>query len=183
MVVIHGYGVLNMVNLQQDIDSSTRILRSLVTNIENNIMRGEIDKKTMSVASRIAQLLSKIADALDALAKKVPESQEGAIELVSHAYLVRTPSGYVLIKTKPEHIALSFDRGGNTLSLKSRMGSMVVSLNSINISSRGLNINISSLTSDQLSRNRDELRILLKHFEKIVYNRLIPLIEQRIVRR
>lgn len=183
MDVIHGYGVLNMTSLQQNIDSSIRVLRSLAMNIENSIIRGEADRKTMSVASRIVQLVGRVAEALETLVRKLPESQGGVIELVNYSYLVKSPTGFILVKTRPEHIVLTYDDNKRTLSLKSRIGSMTISTNSINISSRGLVIDISPITIEKLSSNRDELRILLKHFEKIVYNRLVPLVEQRIVKR
>lgn len=169
----------------KSIETGIKIIKSTIATLESNVLKGGegVDKKTISLASRIIQLLEKVATIFEYLSKKTEESSGSVTELTQNVYLFRTPREIVLLKTKPEHVVLVYNYEENSVALKSRMGRLEFTPNSIVVESRGVSLKISPLTATVLSEHRDEMRIILKYFEKIVYNKLLPCIEKRIMKK
>ncbi|MEM4717624.1 MAG: hypothetical protein QXE81_02555 [Desulfurococcaceae archaeon] len=169
----------------KSLETSIKIIKSIITALEKNVIKaGEgVDKKTISLTSRIIQLLEKISIIYDNLLKRVEEVSDNVIELTQNIYLFRTPREIVLLNTKPEHVALVYNHEENSISLRSRVGRLEFTSNSMIVESRGISLKISPLVATTLSKHKDEMRIVLKYFEKIVYNKLLPSVEKRIVKK
>lgn len=172
-----------MSSLFQGLEAGIRVLRTAIHSVESNVIRSRretVDKKTASVASRLVELLEKIAHLLDTLSKRIQHVEDKLVIISQYTYVFRTPKEIVLVRTRPEHVVLALDLEGNAVSLKTRSAALSISPSALIISIRGKLINISPLNEDQFTSKRDELRAVLKTLEKTVYRKLLPFIEQKL---
>jgi len=170
-------------SLSQGLEAGIRVLKTAVQSIESNIIRSRketVDKKTVSVASRLVELLEKTMRLLDVLSRRIQHVEDGLVTISNYTYIFRTSKEVVLVRTRPEHVVLSLDLESNAVSLKTRDATLSVSPNSLTISIRSKLVKISPLSEEQFTSKRDELRMALKTIEKAVYRRLLPLIEQKL---
>ncbi|MEM4490793.1 MAG: hypothetical protein QXK41_06530, partial [Desulfurococcaceae archaeon] len=108
---------------------------------------------------------------------------ENILELSQYLYLLRTPGEIIILRTRPEHVALTFNSKENYVSLKTRNASLTISPNSVALKARGVEFSISPLTIENFDKRRDELRILLRELEKTIYRRLVPLVEAKVAKK
>jgi hypothetical protein len=174
-----------MQTIGQELETCIKVLRSTITNLENNVIKAgrDVDKKTISVVSRLTLMLEKTVNLVDVVAKKTTGISENIVELSPYLYLLKTPDEIILLRTRPEHVALTFNPKENSVSMKLRNSALTVTPNSLTLKVGGLAFNISPLTIENFSERRDELRILLRDFEKTLYRRLMPLVEQKVAKK
>lgn len=171
--------------ITQGLELTVKTLDSVVTSIRNNVLRSEgaIDKKAIGAVARLVELLEKTASTLEALSKKLVEVKGDFVEISPFFYLFKAGNNIVLLRTKPEHIALSFNLDSKTISIKTRQGELSVSQSGLIVKARGIAFEITPFTPEGFNARKDELRILLGIFEKSVYKRLIPNVEQKALKR
>jgi len=97
--------------ITQGLELTVKTLDSVATSIRNNVLRSEgaIDKKAIGAVARLVELLEKTASTLEALSKKLVEVKGDFVEISPFFYLFKAGNNIVLLRTKPEHIALSFN--------------------------------------------------------------------------
>ena len=175
-----------MLTISRGLEASIEVLRTALQNIENNVVKtrreGEVDKKTISMASRLIELLEKMIRLLEVTGKRVQALSEnqGIVTLSQYMYAFQAQNEVVVIKTRPEYVALVYNSEKNSVSLKTKRSILTITPSSLTISTRGVSINVSPLNREQFMSKRDELRIALKTFEKVVYKKLLPYIEQHV---
>lgn len=172
-----------MSSLSQGLEAGIKVLRTAIHSVENNVIRSRketVDKKTVSIASRLVELLEKIVHLLDTLSRRMQHVEEGLVVISHYTYIFRTHKEIVLIKTRPEHIVLALDLEGNAVSLKTRGAALSISPSTLIVHIRNKSINISPLSGDQFASKKDELRMALKTLEKAFYRKLLPFIEQKL---
>lgn len=174
-----------MQTIGQGLETCIKILKSTITSLENNVLKAgkNIDKKTISVVSRLTQLLEKTVDVVDVIARKTININENIYELSPYLYLLRAPEEIIILRTRPEHIALAFNSKENTVSLKTRSASLTIAPNTVVLKARGAAFTISPLNVENFDKRRDELRILLREFEKALYRRLAPFVEAKVAKK
>ncbi|MEM0001927.1 MAG: hypothetical protein QXV54_02705 [Desulfurococcaceae archaeon] len=174
-----------MQTMGQELETGVKLIKSTIANLENNVLKAgkNVDKKTISVVSRLMQLLEKTINVVDAIAKKTASTNENILELSQYLYLLRTPGEIIILRTRPEHVALTFNSKENYVSLKTRNASLTISPNSVALKARGVEFSISPLTIENFDKRRDELRILLRELEKTIYRRLVPLVEVKVAKK
>lgn len=175
-----------MPTLSQGLEESARLVRNVVNTIENNIIKSQreiVDKKTISTVVRLLDLLDKVAYLFENIAKKVGASEEDVVTLSNYTYLFRSQKEIALLRTRPEYVILAYDWEASAVSFKVKSNMLTISPSMIEVNSRGVSFKIDPLRGDQFIGRRDELRIILKIFEKALYRKLLPYIEQKIVKK
>lgn len=178
-------GVSQVSTLSQGLEAGARVLRMVVSNLENNILKARkesADKKTLSIVARLVKLLEKITHLLDDLNKKVQRQDRDFIVLSQYTYIFKYQNGVMLIRSRPEHVILAYDHDSNTVSLKSRGLTFTISPSALLVNIRGRSITIDPISEDQFAIKREELRTALNMIEKITYRRLVPYLEHKVVR-
>ncbi|MEM4490323.1 MAG: hypothetical protein QXK41_04110, partial [Desulfurococcaceae archaeon] len=104
-----------MQTMGQELETGVKLIKSTIANLENNVLKAgkNVDKKTISVVSRLMQLLEKTINVVDAIAKKTASINENILELSQYLYLLRTPGEIIILRTRPEHVALTFNSKEN----------------------------------------------------------------------
>lgn len=175
-----------MLTIPQGLEAGAKLLRGAISSIESNVNRAlkeRVDEKTLSVISRLRELLESLSDALESVAKSISSADQEIIVLSQYTYAFRADSEVVLMRGRPEYIAIAYNASDNTISLKARNKKLTLSQNFMAVHSRGLSIVINAYSVDQVSEKVDELRAALKAIESTVYRRLLPLIERRVIKK
>ncbi|MEM0249965.1 MAG: hypothetical protein QXG15_04160, partial [Desulfurococcaceae archaeon] len=82
-----------MSSLSQGLEAGIRVLKTAVQSIESNIIRSRketVDKKTVSVASRLVELLEKTMRLLDVLSRRIQHVEDGLVTISNYTYIFRT---------------------------------------------------------------------------------------------
>jgi hypothetical protein len=176
---------LSTQQIEHGLQAGLKILKSTISVIESKVLKGgeEVDKRTMGVASRLVELLEKVASMIDILMKKVPSQQSGILELSPNFYIFQGPDSTIILRTRPEHVAVIISPRDDAVSIKTRRGVLTVSPKSIVLASRGRTFEVAPIEPEVLDKMRDELRTLLKLYEKVVYRRLHPYVERFIAKK
>ncbi|MEM4481355.1 MAG: hypothetical protein QXK88_04630 [Desulfurococcaceae archaeon] len=175
-----------MPTTSQGLEVGAKLLKNAALNIESYVLKspkGKLDEKTLSVVSRLKELLERLANALEAVAKAVGSTDRDIVALSQYTYVYRTNSRVVLTRNKPEYVALSYDAQDNAVSLKVRDTNLTLSQKSISVSYRGISATVDAYSADQLKERRDELRVALNALERTAYGRLIPFLEQKVIKK
>ncbi|MEM4903602.1 MAG: hypothetical protein QXL28_01325, partial [Desulfurococcaceae archaeon] len=91
-----------MSSLSQGLEAGIRVLKTAVQSIESNIIRSRketVDKKTVSVASRLVELLEKTMRLLDVLSRRIQHVEDGLVTISNYTYIFRTSKEVVLVRT------------------------------------------------------------------------------------
>jgi hypothetical protein len=176
---------LSTPQIELGLQTGLKILKSTISVIESKVLKGgeEVDKRTMGVASRLVELLERVAAMIDILMKKVPSQQGSILELSSNFYIFQSLDSTIILRTRPEHVAVIISLRDDAVSIKTRRSVLTVSPKSIVLTSRGKAIEVTPIEPETLDKMRDELRTLLKLYEKVVYRRLHPYVERFIAKK
>lgn len=171
----------------QGLEIGVRIIRNVIDGIESNVIESGTsslgDKKTISIAARLVELLDKLAYLLENLARKIEASRGDALILSSYTYLFKTGNEVIFVRTRPEYIAISCNPDSKTISFKVRSNKLILSPNSLEVSARRVSFKIHSFNREEFRDKRDRLRSILGVFEKALYRRLLPYVEQSILKK
>ncbi|GEM_PF-1926895 len=154
------------------------------TRIEDRVLSQaeKLKAETISLVSRVRDLLSKLSEVMGGLADKIGDKvgDEGVYSLGKYLYIVFHKNGFVLVRTRPFYLVLSYDKNSGKLSVKSK--NIVADITSSEFNAVFLAVKASikiDNVKDYISQ-QNELRYIMKKFGRIVEQYLIPIIEARL---
>lgn len=178
--------VTNMSSLLTSIDRTIGSLNTLSQNIRSRILENqELNVKVASVAASMRELVDSIAVGILQLKKylETVNIQEGVAKLAPFTYLVVREDKIILLRSRPEYVALSLEPQSNVVEVKSRESLITIAPGRIALRAGGISVEIDPLNPSDYQARRNELRNLLRHLGKTVGFRFTLLVEQYVGRK
>ncbi|MEM1699842.1 MAG: hypothetical protein QXR80_01825 [Desulfurococcaceae archaeon] len=166
--------------IREELEVVLKTVNSVVVNLENTILRTKEvkDEKTTSLISRIVDFLRKTESVILQISSMLDTAGGNVVLLAPYTYVFRTESELVFLRSKPEHVIISINFAKSSISIKVRHGSLTITPSTMEVRARGLSFQIDFKSFDAFREKRDEIGSIMRIFEKTLYRRIVPFVEQ-----
>lgn len=172
-----------MAELQQLVGEPLSLLESIVRGIEAGVLAKskELDAKSLSLASGIAEQLRRVSALFSALhGKQLKGLKEGgAVKAAENLYIVLEGGRLVVKKMKPGQAIVSYDPGTRSVTLRSEGSIVVIAPKAIKVRVGEGEISADPTSASEYREKFNELKIILDELTKVVGSGL-PRVEQKI---
>lgn len=175
-----------MSELLNDISLASKAVASAAEKLERAVLKNEeIDVRIRGTGATLYSLLSALSNALNKLADIVKpfEDVKGTIRLAPYTYIISTQEGFLLVRSRPEHLSLNFNRNAGVVSVKSRNIILEASPDFIKLKAKGFEVQIATNNAEEFVGKVNEIRNVVVEAKKSLVDKLDMLIELRSKRR
>lgn len=166
--------------ISTELESGVRVLNSAISNLKTTVSKAGRggDEKTVSVISRIVELLEKTASTLLTLSGYIGSLSGDMSVLAPYTYVFRAQDEVVLLRTRPEHVVISISGSKSEVTIKTRKGELRVTPSNVGLRARGVSVELDLRDFDSIRNSRSEVSAILGVFEETLYRRVIPHFER-----
>ncbi|WP_440059193.1 hypothetical protein ACSU1N_05240 [Thermogladius sp. 4427co] len=152
-----------MAGLIDLIDEAIKLLNSVSKGIDDNIMSRskEVDARIISVAANLNSSFKEIASFLTGLRDKASKISQEASGLVlsENTYLTNYGDRFILIKIKPRHAIVSYDRASSSFLVEVGSNKIIIGGSRIEVKSKGVNIVFNPSQLEEYESRFSELKL------------------------
>ncbi|ABN69588.1 hypothetical protein Smar_0480 [Staphylothermus marinus F1] len=159
------------------------VVRSAMESIDRRILSRstELKARTVSVASRIYEVLNFIDAILGGVIDRVGE--EDASRIVSfgtYFYLAPYEDSFTLVRSKPYMITISYKKGEGKLYVKTKNFKAEITPSTMELTKLSMKIKVDLRSPEDISKKLPEIKYLLRSLGRIIEYQLLPVAEKRL---
>lgn len=160
------------------------IVDTLAQRIDSRVLSKAVELKPriVSLAQRMYDLSSMLSSILGALAERAEaEKDKRILRLGSWFYAVLARDSFVVIRSKPYTMVLSYHKDEGKLYLRTRNYTAVFTPSTIEMKYLAMKERVDPGSPKEIAEKQSELKYLLKRLGRIIEFQLLPVAEKRLV--
>ncbi len=160
------------------------VVKSSMQRIDNRVLSrsAELKAKIVSIASRIYDLLNYVDLILGGVEERISkeEKEKETYAFGPYFYLALYKDSFVLVRSKPYTITISYKKGEGKIYVRTRNFKAVISPTTLELTKYNMKISVDVGSIENIVSKIAELRYLLRTFGRIIEFQLLPLAEKRL---
>ncbi len=159
------------------------VLDSLSERIESRVLRRstELKPRIVSLAGRMSELTGYVSSILGGLASIIEEGKRTKLyRLGEWFYTVFEDNGFVMVRSKPYVITLSYRRGDGRIYVRTRNFEAGFSPSQLALKHLAMKVEVDPGSPKDIEEKQAELKYLLRKLGRIIEFQLLPVAEKRL---
>lgn len=162
--------------------------RSIASEVSSRITE-RVLKQAISLKPEYISLISKTRDIYDLISRLLDSlnniirentDTESVLDIGKNIYLAFHSRGFYIIRSKPFHIILSYNRDNNELCIKTKKMNISLTPDYINASVLFVKTSIELNRVESFVNNYREFKYIINYMSRILDKYLVPIIEARV---